>query len=617
MDIQTLSLPLPPNHHATAVLLLAVLALLLFTRKNLPLESSSFIILISLAIGFELFPFQVDGTVLHAVDFFHGFGHEALVAVCALMIAGQGIVRTGALEPVGRGLARLWKISPSVSLLLTLLVAAFISAFINNVPVVVLLLPILISVSIRTGSKASSVLMPMGFATLLGGTCTTIGTSTNLLVVSVAADMGLRRLEMFDFLVPAAIAGGIGIVYLWLVVPRIIPERKLALADTSPRVFSAYLAIREDSSTAGKTLAEAIKKVDGAIKVRSIRRGPDSFTMPLPSVVLKAGDQLIIRDTPDRLKEFENILEGTLYSDDSLVKPVDEDHPLKEEDQQVAEIAVIQGSHLQGRTVSSLRFADRYGIIILAIHRAGKPLQKVFDTLSDIRLQAGDILLVQGPREQISKLRQEKDFLVLDATMDLPYAEKASLALVIMLLIVIAAATGLLPIAISASCGALIMIMTGCLGWRDATKALSTQVILIVAASLALGSALLKTGGAIYLAQLFLSVSGDASPTFMLSGLMLLMAVLTNAVSNNATAVMGTPIAISIASQMGQPAEPFVLAVLFGANMSFATPMAYKTNLLVMNAGEYTFNDFLRIGIPLVLILWTTLSWVLPRLYGF
>ena len=139
---------------------------------------------------------------------------------------------------------------------------------------------------------------------------------------------------------------------------------------------------------------------------------------------------------------------------------------------------------------------------------------------------------------------------------------------------------------------------------------------MIVVASLALGSALMKTGGADYLAQLFLSLSGGASPAFMLSGLMLLMATLTNAVSNNATAVMGTPIAISIAAQMGQPAEPFVLAVLFGANMSYATPMAYKTNLLVMNAGEYTFNEFLRIGIPLVLILWLTLSWLLPTLYG-
>ncbi len=611
------NLPMPPNPHAMAVLALAVFALLLFTRKNLPLETASFIILISLAVGFELAPFQIDGNMLHAAYFFHGFGHEALVAVCALMIAGQGIVRTGALEPVGRGLARIWKISPSASLLLTLLIAAFISAFINNVPVVVVLLPILISVSIRTKTKASTVLMPMGFSTLLGGTCTTIGTSTNLLVVSVAADMGLRRIEMFDFLIPALISGGIGIIYLWLLVPRIMPDRKLTLADTSPRVFSAHLAILEESSAVGKTLAEAIKKIDGGLRVKGIKRGSDNLIMPLPSVVLKAGDQLVIRDTPERLKEIEALLEGTLYQDETLGNPVDDDHPLKAEDQQIAEIAVIQGSHLRGKTFSEIRFADRYGIIILAIHRAGKRLQKGFDSISDIRLLAGDILLVQGPREQVAKLKKEKDLLVLDATMDLPYTKKAPLALRIMLAIIFTAAFGWLPIAISASCGALIMILCGCLSWSDATKALSTQVIMIVVASLALGSALLKTGGADYLAQLFLSLAGDASPAIMLSGLMLLMAFLTNAVSNNATAVMGTPIAISIAAQMGQPAEPFVLAVLFGANMSFATPMAYKTNLLVMNAGEYTFNDFLRIGIPLVLILWATLSWLLPTLYGF
>jgi di/tricarboxylate transporter len=611
------SLPIPPNPHAMAVLVLAVFAMLLFTRKNLPLETASFIILISLAVGFELFPFQVDGQILHPDFFFHGFGHEALVAVCSLMIAGQGVVRTGALEPVGRGLARLWKISPGVSLLLTLLIAAFISAFINNVPVVVLLLPILISVSIRTKTSASKVLMPMGFATLLGGTCTTIGTSTNLLVVTVAADMGLRRIEMFDFLVPAVLAGGVGIAYLWLIVPRIIPERKLSLADTSPRVFIAHLAIPEESTLVGKTLAEAIRKAGGGMKVRGIRRGTESLIMPLPSVVIKAGDQLIIRDTPERLKEIEVVLEGALYQDENLGKPVDEDHPLKAEDQQIAEIAVIQGSPLRGKTFSEIGFSDRYGIIILAIHRAGKRLQKGLDSISDVRLQAGDILLVQGPREQIASLKKEKDLLVLDATIDLPFTRKAPLALLIMLAIIVTAAFGWMPIAISASCGALAMIVFGCMSWNDATKALSTQVIMIVVASLALGLALLKTGGADYLAELFLSLSGGAPPSVMLSGLMLLMAVLTNAVSNNATAVMGTPIAISIASQMGQPAEPFVLAVLFGANMSFATPMAYKTNLLVMNAGEYTFNDFLRVGIPLVIILWGTLSWLLPTLYGF
>lgn len=616
MEIKVNSLPLPPNPHALAVLLLAILALLLFTREKLALETSSFIILISLAIGFELFPYQIDGTPLHAIDFFHGFGHEALVAVCALMVAGRGLVRTGALEPLGRTLARLWKISPSISLLCTLLAAAFISAFVNNVPVVVLLLPILINVSIHTGLKASSILMPMGFATLLGGTCTTIGTSTNLLVVTVASDMGLKRLEMFDFLTPALLAGVVGIIYLWLVVPRIIPERKLAISDTSPRIFTAHLAFLDESPSVGKTLADVLKKAGGKVQIIRIKRGPDSFSMPLPSIVLNAGDQLIIRDTPERLKELERILEGTLYPDESADRPVNEDNPLHAEGQQVTEIAVVQGSHLQGRTLSGMRFAERYGIITLAIHRAGKPLKMNLDNISNLRLQAGDILLVQGAREKINQLKREKDFLFLDATMELPYTQNATLSLLIMLAIIVSAASGLLPIAISASCGVLIMIMTGCLSWRDATKALSTQVILIVTASLALGSALLKTDGATYLAQLFLHLSGDASPAFMISGLMLLMAILTNAVSNNATAVIGTPIAISVAAQMGQPAEPFVLAVLFGANMSFATPMAYKTNLLVMNAGKYTFNDFLRVGIPLVILLWGTLSWLLPVLYN-
>ncbi|MCG2776022.1 MAG: SLC13 family permease [Desulfobacterales bacterium] len=611
-----MSLLSPPNVHALAVLLLTVFALILFTREKIPLESSSFLVLTCLAVGFELFPLQVDGSVLHAVDFFQGFGHEALVAVCALMIAGQGIVRTGALEPVGRALARLWKISPNISLLLTLLVGALISAFINNVPVVVLFLPILISVSLRTGMKASSVLMPMGFATLLGGTCSTIGTSTNLLVVSVAASMGLRRLEMFDFLMPAVIAGGVGIAYLWLLAPKIIPKREQPLADTSPRIFAAHLAILEGSPAEGKTVTEAIKMTDGAMKIMGVERGPEKFIMPLPSVILHAGDHLIVQETPERLKEFEKVLEGTLYPEDSVDKPVDDENPLKAEDQQIAEVVVIEGSILQGRSLSGVRFADRYGLIILALHRVGKHLEKVYDEIGDIRLRAGDVLLVQGPREQIASLKKAKDFLVLDATMDLPFTRKAPVALLIMVGVVLTAALGLLPIAISAPCGALLMIFTGCLEWRDATRALSAQVILIVAASLALGTALLKTGGADYLARLFVTLAGGASPNFVISGLMLLMGILTNIVSNNAAAVIGTPIAVSIATQMGQPPEPYVLAVLFGANMSYATPMAYKTNLLVMNAGQYTFNDFLRIGGPLLLIMWVTLSWLLPTIYG-
>lgn len=225
------------------------------------------------------------------------------------------------------------------------------------------------------------------------------------------------------------------------------------------------------------------------------------------------------------------------------------------------------------------------------------------------------MLLVQGASEQIARLKRSGELLALDATADLPHSDKAWLALAIMAGIVVTAASSLIPIAISAVCGVLLMILTRCLSWRDAALALSAQVVLIVVASLALGVALLKTGGADYLAQLFVAASFGAPPAAVLSGLILLMAILTNIVSNNAAAVIGTPIAISIAHQLGVNPEPFVLAVLFGANMSYATPMAYKTNLLVMNAGGYTFMDFVRVGVPLTILLWLVLSWLLATLY--
>lgn len=611
-----MTLPPLPNAHVPAVLLLTATALLLFTREKIPLQTSSLLVLLALVVGFELFPFQVGGGTLRSVDFFQGFGHEALVAVCALMIAGQGIVRTGALEPIGRILARMWMVSPRFTFLLVLLVCAWVSAFINNVPVVVLFLPILVSVAVRTGIPTSSVLMPMGFATLLGGTSTTIGTSTNLLVVAVAEEMGLPRIGMFDFLLPAALAGTVGVVYLWLVAPKLLPLREQPLTDVSPRVFSAHLAILEKSKVIDKPLSKALELAGGTMKVTGIERGEGKFLIPFPEIVLRPGDHLVIRDTPEKLKEYEKVLGGTLYPEKHDDGPIDDKHPLKADDQQIAEIAIVDRSEILGKSLADLRFAERYGLVTLALHRAGEDLDRYHDEISDITLKAGDVLLLQGPRTEIAKLKRDKDFLVLDATADIPPSSKAPLALGIMMLIVGLSAFGILPIAVSAPCGALLMILTGCLSWRDATGALSAQVILIVVASLALGTALLKTESALYLASIFVALAGDAPPAVTIAGLLLLIGLLTNIVSNNAAAVIGTPIAISIAQQLGQPPQPFVFAVLFGANLSFITPMGYKTNLLVMNAGRYTFNDFLRVGLPLFVIMWLSLSLILPLLHG-
>jgi di/tricarboxylate transporter len=606
-------MPPLPDDHALAVLGLTTVALFLFTRERMPLETSSLIVLVLLTVGFEWFPYQDAAGPLHTVDFFSGFGHEALVAVCGLMIVGHGLVRTGALEPVGRLLAGIWSHSPQLTLLLTLVLAGLLSAFVNNTPIVVLLLPILVSVSLRAGTSASRILMPMGLATLVGGMATTIGTSTNLLVVSVAADLGMRRFGMFDFFLPAIIAGSVGVLYLWLVAPRLLPERPTALADTSPRIFSAQLNIPGESYAEGRTLAELLKKTGGGMKVKRIQRG-ESVLLPLPDITIRAGDQLVLEDTPAQLKEYEQVLGAQLFSGE---RAVDEEHPLQAKDQQLAEIVVVQGSPLVNRTLNASRFTDRYQLATLALAQAGRKVHTLLKDIGDIQLQVGDILLVQGAREQLAQIKRSGELLVLDATADVPTTKKAPLALLIMALVITTAATGLLPIAVSAVAGALLMLLLGGLAWRDIGDALSTSVIMIVVVSLALGMAMTRTGATAWLADLYLALTAGLAPNLVLSGLILLMALLTNVVSNNAAAVIGTPVAMSIANGLGLPAEAFVLAVLFGANMSYATPMAYKTNLLVMNAGGYTFGDFVRIGLPLTLVMWLTLSWLLPRLYGF
>jgi len=601
------------NAHAVAVMVLTIIALVMFTNNKLPMETSSLFILVVLTVGFYLFPYSHDGAELDPLEFYSGFGHEALVAVTALMVIGHGLSRTGALEPVGRMLAKLWSVAPALSFLMTLLVGAILSAFVNNVPIVILLLPILMSVSLRTKTSPSGILMPMGFATLIGGMGTTIGTSTNLLVVSVAVSMGMREFSMFEFFMPVAMSSGIAILYLWLIAPRLLPKRQSDLFDAAPRIFSAALHVTEDSKVNGLTMEEVLKITDGQIKVNFIRRaGDDLLSQPQTYTSLHVGDQLLVKDTAENLKSFEKLLGAVLYASD---KPVDDDHPLMAEDQQMVEVIVTQGSPLERSSLARSRFADRYQLITLAIHRGGLYGRNMVSDISNTNLQVGDVLLVQGDSEKIIEMKKRGDVLVLDSAMDIPHSEKAPYALAIMIAVVAVAAFGILPIAVSSVAGVLLLALTKCLGWKDMAQALNAQIILIVAASLALGSALLETGAADALAAVFVNLTMDSSVTMQLSGLMLLMAILTNIVSNNAAAVIGTPIAISIANHLALPMEPFVLAVLFGANMSYATPMAYKTNLLVMTVGGYTFKDFLKVGIPLTIIMWLSLSWLIPVFY--
>ncbi len=390
------------------------------------------------------------------------------------------------------------------------------------------------------------------------------------------------------------------------------------LNSTSPRMFRAQLHIDEESQANGKTIAEILDKTDGFLEIEQVLRGNRAYCLvTLPDVTIRAGDRIVAFNTPERLKEFEQILGAKLYSKNILV---DDQHPLMDNKQQIAEVVVVRGSPLERTTLNNYQFSARYQVMVLALHRVGiwtkhrskAPLEHAEDT----RLRNGDVILLQGTKQKIKQLKSKGELLVLDATEDLAHSDKAPVALTIMFGIVLLAALGILKIAVSAMIGVLLMLLTGCLRWKDAGRALNASVIMIIVTSLAMGLALVETGGAKYLASTYVIAIGGLPPAYALSGLLLLMAVLTNVVSNNAAAVVGTPIAIGIAHQLGAPPEPFVLAVLFGANLSFATPMAYQTNLLVMNAGNYSFGDFVRVGLPLTFLMWALLSFLLPWLYG-
>ncbi len=605
-----------PDSHGLAVLLLTAVALFLFTRDRIPLETSSLVILILLVAGFHFFPYGSGDASLGPAQFFAGFGNEALITICALMIVGKALETTGALQPLATIVGKAWSARPLLALLVTLVAGAILSAFMNNTPIVVLLMPILVGVSLRVRFPVSGVMLPMGLATIIGGMSTTIGTSTNLLVVGISEDLGLPSFGMFDFAAPAAIVGGVGILFLWLIAPRLLPDRVPPMADTTPRVFSAQLHVKEGGFADGKTLSDILAKTSNEMRVDRIQRSESLFLAKLPSVKLQPGDRLFVKDSPENLKHYETQLGATLFNVSDSEHPIDEETPLKAEGQQLAEVVVTRGSPLHLRSLATAAFTNSYGLLPLAIHRARAPSSQVTGDLNAIRLRAGDVLLVQGTRDAINNLKQSGTMLVLDGTMDLPHTHLANRALAIMGIVVAAAALGIMPISVSAVIGVGLTLALGCLNWRDAASALSTPVIMIIVTSLALGKALMGTGMADFLALGFVSAASDLPAAVILSLFILIMTLLTNVVSNNAAAVIGTPIAVAVANRLGVDPEPFVLAVLFGANMSYATPFGYQTNLLILSAGGYKFSDFIRVGIPLTILMWAGFSIVLPMMYN-
>lgn len=594
-----------PGLHALAAIVVTAIALFLFSRERIPLQASCLGILVFLIVGVELFPLEHDGKTIRASYFLAGFANEAVIAICALLVIARGVEISGALGAVGDLLSRLWASNRTTALLMTLVLAAFLSAFVNNTPIVVMLLPILVGVAHKAKISPSQILMPAGFATIIGGMTTTIGSSTNLLVVSVAADLGVPRLSMFEFLAPASVGAVAGLLYLWLVAPKLVPLRNAPMVENAPRLFTTVLDVGESAVIAGKSFAEVRKLTGPGVRILHVIRGEGTELVRLPSLRIRPGDRLGVSGTPEAIKQAEVLFghpahRGTIH---------------RLPDQKLVELVVTRESPLFDKRFSDLQQSFKGRLIPTGLYRPGRRSATRLDEKTDPRLAVGDIVLVQGDRTEIQQLKEDRSMLILDRTVHVPRAAHAERAVLIALGVVIVAATGLLPIVVSALLGVALMLLGRCLGWHEVWSVLDAKLVMLIVTSLALGSGLVVSGAADFIAAVLVSIVHDLPPPIILCSLLLLFSLLTEIVTNNSVAVLGTPIAIKIAQDLGLPELPFVLTVLFGANMSFMTPIGYQTNLLVMGAGGYRFADFFRVGLPLQLIVWLALSWALSTWY--
>jgi di/tricarboxylate transporter len=626
--------------HGLATLVFAALVFALFIADRLPIATVSIGILVLLPIGYALFPLETPQGRFDALSLFAGFGHPALVAICALMIVGQGLVVTGALEPAARQLATWVAAKPALALLALLVGAASISGLVNDTPVVVLLIPLIIAAAGRAKMSAARMLLPMNYAVLIGGMATTIGTSTNLIVVALAAELGVGPFSMFSFYPLVAAAALPALAYLWIVAPRLLGKVRAPAGQMSTELFDAEIHVEPDSWLDGRSLREALEATGKKMHLVQIRRKTTNV-VPLPSLKLRAGDRLIVQDTPANLKDFEGSLKAALHRvrlqddaehgkaapKDTAKKPAKTDvtADAEAEDRRdepetasavLAQLVVSPDSPLVGRSVRQQHIARHYDVIVVGLrsHQVRGDWQR--ENLTDRRVGAGDILLLQGEPDAVQELQHDGIGLLLDERFTLPRQDKAVFALVTMAAVVLLAATKILPIALAALSGVLALLLGRCLSWDDVAHSLSVKVILLVAASLALGQALSASGATAWMAQQLATASQTLSPAWVLALLMALMGLLTNFVSNNAAAAIGTPLAVELARSLGVPPEPFVLAVLFGCNLCYLTPMGYQTNLLVMNAGGYRFADFVRVGTPLFILMWAALSYGLVATYA-
>lgn len=581
------------------VLLVVVAAIALFISEALSVDLVALILPVALLLLGILKPSEA----------FRGFSNEALITVAAMFVLSAGLSETRALARLGDIiLARRGRSLPVLTLAFVVPVAAA-SAFINNTAAVAVFLPIALEVCRRLELAPSKLLIPLSYGAILGGMTTLIGTSTNLLVYSMAVERGHAGFTMFELGKVGLPLALMGIAYMAVFGTRLLPARP-SLAALLPqmqhREFTAELLVLESSPLAGRKLGETAIGKSGQARVQSISR-KDGVTIsePAPDVLVLAGDVIRLKGSGAEVIHLQSKLGAPEPSDEALgLRTID-----------ATELVYIEGvvsptSRLIGRRIGDLRLPTRYGVELVALHRHGRNLPR--DLSAEI-LRFGDTLLLRGDRDTVQDLRFRHNFLLMyEIEPKQGRREKSLLALGVLCGVVLVAASGALPMVVAASTGALLMVLSGCLTMKDATDAIEWKVLFLIGGALSLGVAMEKSGLARILAELALGAVGPLGPVAVLSVCYLVTATLTEFLSNNAAAVLMVPIALEAAAGLHANPQPFLVAVAIAASASFATPIGYQTNTLVYGPGGYRFTDYTRVGLPLGILCWIVATIIIP-----
>ena len=537
-----------------------------------------------------------------------GFSNSAVITVMMMFILSEALVQSGVVNRLGHRLLRLSGRTMGRGSFLLLLLAGVLSAFINNVAAMALLMPVAIQLAHHHGKSPSKILLPLSWVSIFGGLCTLIGTSTNLLVAALAEEYGMERFGVFEFLSVGIVLFVVGMIYTLLVPLKRLPSRAKLSNLTAKFEMAGYLTelkVQYGSGLVGRTVIDEEIHSRFRLNVLEILRGDQKIAIDIRNTPLEIGDLLLVRGAMKDILSFRGHYSLLMPTDTKL-----RDLEVGAQGTILAEVQVSPLSELVGKTIKDIDFRKRFSSFVIAINRTGKMIRS---KITSIPLENWDILLVFGPRARVEALYDTPDFVPLQQ-LDLHIAIKKRwwVGVLTVPAVVILATFGIMSILKASILGALVILLTGCLTMQQAYKAINWTVIFLAACLIPLGKALENTGLAGQVGDFIISVGGEHGPLIVLALVFLITTMLTEFISNNSTVIMMVPVAFTVATSMGFDPKPFIMAVAFGGSSSFLTPVGYRTNAMVYAPGRYRFWDYIKFGFPLKLAFWIIATLLIP-----